>query len=209
MQVIFLAAVERHRPEDWDAYLDQACAGDEELRRQVSRLLRAHREAGSVPGAATSEHGDTATDQPAAEAAGGVIGPYQLLEGIGEGGMGTVYLAQQTAPVKRLVALKVIKPGMDSKQVLARFDAERQALNLIFCYEKMRRPAGAEPFLRELATYWKQKAGADSRGPGPELRRRPRPSRRRRPRGRHPGEGHGRPDQRHPERQHGPGRRRL
>src|SRR5262249_40800404 len=60
-----------------------------------------------------------------------VIGPYKLIQEIGEGGMGTVYLAQQTAPVKRLVALKVIKPGMDSKQVLVRFAAERQALALM------------------------------------------------------------------------------
>src|SRR5262245_49534748 len=127
MQAIFLAAVEHHRPEDWDAYLDQACGGDEELRRQVSLLLKAHREAGSVPGAAACAPEQTAAGETATDASG-EIGPYKLIQEIGEGGMGTVYLAQQTAPVKRLVALKVIKPGMDSKQVLARFDAERQAL---------------------------------------------------------------------------------
>src|SRR5262249_46542403 len=131
MQVIFLAAVEGHRPEDWDAYLDQACAGDEELRRQVSLLLKAHREAGSVPGAAASGQGPTAAYQPAAEAVGGGIGPYKLLQGIGEGGMGTVYMAEQTQPVQRRVALKVIKPGMDSQQVIARFESERQALALM------------------------------------------------------------------------------
>src|SRR5262249_4077104 len=65
------------------------------------------------------------------EGLGDVIGVYKLVQEIGEGGMGTVYMAQQTAPVKRLVALKLIKPGMDSKQVLARFEAERQALALM------------------------------------------------------------------------------
>src|SRR5205814_550333 len=71
-------------------------------------------------------------DQPAAlEAPGTRIGPYKLLEVIGEGGMGVVYLAAQTEPVRREVALKVIKPGMDSAQVIARFEAERQALALM------------------------------------------------------------------------------
>src|SRR5262245_14904635 len=70
-------------------------------------------------------------DVPAHEAVGAVIGPYKLVEPIGEGGMGTVWMAQQTEPVKRLVALKLIKVGMDSKQVIARFEAERQALALM------------------------------------------------------------------------------
>jgi eukaryotic-like serine/threonine-protein kinase len=130
MQEIFLAAVERHRPEEWDAYLDQACA-DDELRRQVKLLLKAHLEAGSVPGAAAQERGQTAAYQTAAEAPGHVIGSYKLLEEIGEGGMGTVWMAQQTEPVKRLVAVKLIKAGMDSRQVIARFEAERQALALM------------------------------------------------------------------------------
>jgi serine/threonine protein kinase len=118
MQEIFLAAVEVHRPEDWGAYLDHACADDPELRRQVDGLLKAHLEAGSVPGAA-------------AETPGKFIGPYKLIEEIGEGGMGAVWMAQQTEPVKRLVAVKLIKAGMDSKQVIARFEAERQALALM------------------------------------------------------------------------------
>src|SRR5262249_57232957 len=66
-----------------------------------------------------------------AEGPGTVIGPYKLLEAIGEGGMGTVFMAEQTLPVRRRVALKVIKPGMDTKQVIARFEAERQALALM------------------------------------------------------------------------------
>src|SRR5262249_40363467 len=67
----------------------------------------------------------------ASERSGAQIGPYKLLELIGEGGMGTVWMAQQTEPVKRLVAVKLIKPGMDSRQVIARFEAERQALALM------------------------------------------------------------------------------
>src|SRR5262249_14325772 len=120
LREVFLAAVERHRPEDWDAYLNQACADDDELRRQVKLLLKAHLEAGSVPGEAGSEPDQTGAYLTAAEAPGQGIGPYKLLEQIGEGGMGTVWMAQQTEPVKRLVALKLIKAGMDSKPVIAR-----------------------------------------------------------------------------------------
>jgi WD40 repeat protein/serine/threonine protein kinase len=131
LQEVFLAAVERHRPEDWDTYLNQACADDDELRRQVNLLLKAHLEAGSVPGAAASDPAQTGVYMAAAVAPGQSIGPYKLLEPIGEGGMGAVWMAQQTEPVKRLVALKLIKAGMDSKQVIARFEAERQALALM------------------------------------------------------------------------------
>ncbi len=131
MQEIFLAAVERRRPDDRQAYLDQACASDEEMRRQVEMLLKAHEEAGSVPGAQTDESDPTGAYDTAAETAGMVIGPYKLIEQIGEGGMGTVWMAQQTDPVKRLVAVKLIKAGMDSRQVIARFEAERQALALM------------------------------------------------------------------------------
>ncbi len=130
MQEVFLTAVEQHRPEAWEAYLDEACGDDHELRRQVNLLLKAHREAGSVPGAAIEPNQTSATQAPA-EAPGAVIGPYKLLQQIGEGGMGVVYMAEQEQPVRRKVALKIIKPGMDSAQVLARFDAERQALALM------------------------------------------------------------------------------
>src|SRR5262249_14809518 len=73
----------------------------------------------------------TVDESPVTERPGTLVGPYKLLEQIGEGGMGTVWMAQQTEPVKRAVAVKLIKPGMDSKQVLARFEAERQALALM------------------------------------------------------------------------------
>ena len=131
LQEIFLIAVEQHRPEDWDAYLNGACAGDDDLRRQVNLLLKAHLEAGSVPGAATCQTDQTDANPIAAEAPGARIGPYKLVEQIGEGGMGTVWMAQQIEPVKRVVALKLIKAGMNSKQLIARFEAERQALAMM------------------------------------------------------------------------------
>src|SRR5262245_30701252 len=131
MQQIFLSAVEQHQPEHWDAYLAEACAGDDELHKQVKLLLKAHLEAGSVPGAATGRQDRANAYQNAAEATGATIGPYKLLQQIGEGGMGTVYMAEQTEPVQRKVALKLIKPGMDSRQVILRFEAERQALALM------------------------------------------------------------------------------
>src|SRR5262249_47808692 len=130
-KALFLQAVEKHDPDQWPAFLDQACAGQPELRRRVEMLLEAHREAGT----AAHQPGDAgppprqARESP--EQLGGIIGAYKLIEQIGEGGMGTVWMAQQTEPVKRLVALKLIKAGMDSKQVIARFEAERQALALM------------------------------------------------------------------------------
>lgn len=131
LQQIFLNAVERHLPEDWDAYLDQVCTGERELRDQVAVLLKAHVAAGSLPRAAAQEQNQTKSYTSAPESAGAIIGHYKLVEEIGEGGMGTVWMAQQTEPVKRLVALKLIKLGMDTRQVIARFEAERQALALM------------------------------------------------------------------------------
>jgi serine/threonine protein kinase len=128
---IFLAAVEHREPGKRNVYLEQACAGDDELRGQVELLLKAHDEASSIPGASEGEHAETCDFETAGEILGTTIGPYKLIQKIGEGGMGTVYMAQQTEPVKRLVALKIIKPGMDSRQVIARFEAERQALALM------------------------------------------------------------------------------
>src|SRR5262249_49281029 len=138
---IFLAALEQAGNER-RAFLDEACAGDADLCRRVERLLSAHERPDSVPDA-PADLGATQDSNPldgrepdcgsalGEEAPGGVIGPYKLVEEIGEGGMGTVYLAQQTEPVKRLVALKVIRSGMDNRQVIARFEAERQALALM------------------------------------------------------------------------------
>jgi serine/threonine protein kinase/Flp pilus assembly protein TadD len=123
---IFLSALEM-RPEDWPAFLNEACGGDAEVRARVDQLLQAHEALGSIHAGGLA----ATVDQPPTEGPGTIIGPYKLIEAIGEGGMGAVYLAQQTEPVKRLVALKVIKAGMDSRQVIARFEAERQALALM------------------------------------------------------------------------------
>ena len=135
-KAIFLEAVERHAPDQWPAFLDRACAGQPDLRGRVEALLEAHREVGTAHHRELPEGADPGPvaivdEPPMREQPGTVIGPYKLLEQIGEGGMGTVWMAQQTEPVKRLVALKLIKAGMDSKQVIARFEAERQALALM------------------------------------------------------------------------------
>jgi WD40 repeat protein/serine/threonine protein kinase len=131
---IFLAAIEKHAPDEWPVFLDGACAEDAPLRKRVEQLLRAHAQLGSFH--ETPEHaGGAAVDQRhaadttrLAEGPGTVIGPYKLLEQIGEGGFGVVFMAEQTQPLRRKVALKIVKPGMDTRQVVARFEAERQAL---------------------------------------------------------------------------------
>ncbi len=122
---LFHRALEKPTLAEQLAFLDQVCANQPELRERIERLLRSHRHEDSFlqPG--------VTTDEPAAERPGTVIGPYKLLQQIGEGGMGVVWMAEQTQPVHRKVALKVIKPGMDSRQVIARFEAERQALALM------------------------------------------------------------------------------
>jgi serine/threonine protein kinase/WD40 repeat protein len=126
---LFLAALDRP-PDQWAAFLDAACGGDAAVRARVDGLLAAHREMGSIHASPPADPAATA-DLATAERPGTVIGPYKLMEEIGEGGMGRVFVAEQARPVRRRVALKVIKPGMDSKQVLARFEAERQALALM------------------------------------------------------------------------------
>ena len=122
---VFLAAI-KLPAEEREAYLREACGNDQDLQRRVCTLLQAQAEIGSFHVAPA-----LTVDQRITESPGTVLGPYKLLEQIGEGGMGTVWMAQQTEPVRRLVALKLIKAGMDSKPVLARFEAERQALALM------------------------------------------------------------------------------
>src|SRR5437667_120773 len=118
------------------AFLDRECSGDAELRQRVEALLGAHAKAGEFlnePPAAVSAKTFVITTGmiPITEKAGDRIGRYKLLQQIGEGGCGVVYMAEQEEPVRRRVALKVIKLGMDTKQVIARFEAERQALALM------------------------------------------------------------------------------
>jgi serine/threonine protein kinase len=125
---LFLAAAQKPAGER-AAFLDAACGQDAELRARVERLLQAHDQGGSLldqPAPATVD-----LPTPLAEVGGARIGPYKLLQQIGEGGMGTVWMAEQTEPVQRLVALKLIKAGLDSAQVLARFEQERQAIALM------------------------------------------------------------------------------
>jgi serine/threonine protein kinase len=127
---LFLAAIEQHTPEEWPALLDRICAGDVQLRAEVEKLLRAQEALGSFHDALRAPL-STTIDHPVRERPGDAIGPYKLLQQIGEGGMGVVYMAEQEQPVRRLVAVKIIKPGMDTAQVIARFESERQALALM------------------------------------------------------------------------------
>jgi serine/threonine protein kinase/Flp pilus assembly protein TadD len=130
-EAIFHAARAIPDPDRRREYVHQACGGDEARIAQVEALLAAADAPDSLldhPAAATPA---TTIEPPATECPGTVIGPYKLIEPIGEGGMGSVWMAQQTQPVKRLVAVKLIKAGMDSRQVIARFEAERQALALM------------------------------------------------------------------------------
>jgi serine/threonine protein kinase/tetratricopeptide (TPR) repeat protein len=129
-KAIFLEAIEAHTPERWPAFVEQACAGDTAVRAEVERLLRAQAALGSFHEATRTAQPETA-DHRVAEAPGAVLGPYKLLRQIGEGGMGVVYMAEQESPVRRRVALKIIKPGLDTARVIARFEAERQALALM------------------------------------------------------------------------------
>jgi eukaryotic-like serine/threonine-protein kinase len=114
-------------PQERAALLERACGGDAELRRQVDSLLAAHDQAGQFlqPTVALSPLNGLL------EKSGDRIGRYKLLQRIGEGGFGVVYMAEQEEPVRRRVALKIIKLGMDTKEVVARFDAERQALAMM------------------------------------------------------------------------------
>ncbi len=125
---IALALPPKARP----AYLETACAGNARAREQIQKMLLAHERANAYFG---DEPASRATEEPTEisqfEQLGAIIGRYKLLQKIGEGGMGVVYMAEQLEPVVRKVALKIIKLGMDTRQVIARFEAERQALALM------------------------------------------------------------------------------
>jgi len=119
LREIFLEAVEQHSPETWPEFIDRACRGDAALKADLERLLAAH------------ARGEREAPSPPPDWLGREIGPYRLVEKIGEGGMGTVYMAEQSEPIQRRVALKIIRPGLDSRSVIARFEAERQVLALM------------------------------------------------------------------------------
>jgi serine/threonine protein kinase/tetratricopeptide (TPR) repeat protein len=131
VETILAAAVDIADVAQRRAYVAQACAGDAALQRRVEALIANHFQAGSFLERPAAVVDADAAAAPPAEGPGTVIGPYKLLEQIGEGGMGLVFMAEQTQPVRRRVALKILKPGMDSRQVIARFEAERQALALM------------------------------------------------------------------------------
>src|SRR5262245_25650798 len=146
VQAIFLEALDIQDPSQRAQFLAQACGGDLALRQQIDDLLLAHAAisqflpekpatgaAQGMPDAVAEvlNPGEPVPDLAVSEKPGDRIGRYKLLEKLGEGGCGIVYMAEQEEPVHRRVALKVIKPGMDTREVIARFEAERQALALM------------------------------------------------------------------------------
>ncbi|MCP4455335.1 MAG: protein kinase [Planctomycetes bacterium] len=128
---IYHQALEKRTERERLAYLDSVCGDDSKLHAVVEGLLKAHDKAGGFLNAPIFETSSTFNDSLLSEGPGTVIGRYKLLEKIGEGGMAVVYMAEQKKPICRQVALKIIKVGMDTKQVIARFEAERQALALM------------------------------------------------------------------------------
>jgi serine/threonine protein kinase len=153
---IFDAALAIARPEERDAFLADACAGDTGLEEHLRNLLEAERGLKDFLEMPASPPDFTAELPGRTEAVGSLIGPYRLMEQVGEGGMGVVYVAEQREPLRRKVALKVIRPGMDSRQVVARFEAERQALammdhpNIAKVHDGGTTPSGRPYFVMEL-----------------------------------------------------------
>jgi eukaryotic-like serine/threonine-protein kinase len=151
---IFAQALEITSATERAAFLNRACRGNQALRAEVEALLRTHDRAGDLLDLPENE--PFTTELPTRECRGTVVGPYKLLEPIGEGGMGTVWMAEQSDPIERRVAVKVVKEGMDSRQVLSRFEAERQALalmehpNIAKVLDAGKTPSGRPYFVMEL-----------------------------------------------------------
>jgi serine/threonine protein kinase len=129
-ELIFYGAIEKD-PADREAYLKEVCGDNQKLYKRVEALLQAYDTDESIHHISSENSQVTLVSFPNPENPGSIIGRYKLLEKIGEGGFGEVWAAEQKKPVKRRVALKIIKMGMDTKQVVARFEAERQALALM------------------------------------------------------------------------------
>src|SRR5262245_46093349 len=151
---IFCSAIEIESPDERRALVEHACGGDLDLRHQVERLLHAHFQGRSILDAPVQPV--ATVDELLTPTAGTVIGPYKLLEQIGEGAFGVVFMAEQTQPIRRKVALKVLKPGIDTRQVVGRFEAERQALaimdhpNIARIFDGGSTPTGRPFFVMEL-----------------------------------------------------------
>jgi serine/threonine protein kinase/tetratricopeptide (TPR) repeat protein len=153
-EAIFDAAIQIEDTAARAVYLDDACGGDATLRAAVDELLRFHDTKDDLlakPVAQLARSAGELAEQP-----GTVIGRYRIVERIGEGGFGSVYRAEQIEPVRRDVALKILKPGMDSREIIARFDAERQALAMMShptiatVLDAGATPAGRPYFVMEL-----------------------------------------------------------
>ena len=128
---IFWNAIEKKTTEERVTYLDQMCASNSELRIKIENLIKLHDNAGDFLESPIIDPDVTLNDLPQTEGPGVVIGHFKLLEKIGEGGMAVIYMAEQTEPIRRKVVLKIIKLGMDTKSVIARFEAERQVLAMM------------------------------------------------------------------------------
>ncbi len=128
---IFCDALEKGTIAERTAFLNTACGKNSDVRQKIEALLELHENSGSFLESPILDSDLILDDSPLTEEPGTVIDRYKLLEKIGEGGMAVVYMAEQNKPIRRKVALKLIKMGMDTKAVIARFEAERQALALM------------------------------------------------------------------------------
>src|SRR6266516_4141060 len=129
---IFLKALETQSPSEREAYLQRACGTNAALLDKVEAILRSHEDDSFLESPAVDvAKSAVVTQEPPTEGTGAVIGHYKLLEKLGEGGFGVVYMAEQREPVIRRVALKIIKIGMDTREVAVRYEAERQALAMM------------------------------------------------------------------------------